>query len=75
MAPVKRKSYAAAFKFAAIQKAVSVGNRAAVREYGVERCIWRWKAEKEDLTKMPKMIRTQRSGTVAWPTLEQNLSK
>lgn len=76
MAPKKLKSYTAAFKLAVVDKAETVGNRAAGREYGVdERCVRRWRAEKSILKEMPKSKRARRSGVVVWPNLENNLAK
>lgn len=46
---VKHKNYTAAFKLTPIERAVKVGNCAAMREYNVDEwCIWRWKAKKDD---------------------------
>lgn len=76
MAPKKLKCYTAAFKLAVIDKAESIGNRAAGREFGVdERCVRRWRSEKSVLEKMPKAKKARRSGVVAWPNLESNLAK
>lgn len=77
MAPKRNnKSYPASFKLIVISKAEEVGNRAAGREFGVdERCVRRWRSEKESLLKMPKTKRSRRSGKPAWPELETNLEK
>lgn len=77
MAPVRRKSYTVAFKLAVIEKAESLGNRAAGREFQIdERCIRRWRSEKNTtLKKMPRLKRARRTGVPAWPNLEENLNR
>lgn len=74
MAP--RKSYTASFKLAVIEKAETIGNRAAAREYEIdEKCIRRWRQQKNVLKHMPKQKRARRGGAVAFPSLETNLEK
>lgn len=72
----KRKSYTSRFKLMVCERALKVGNRTAAREHGVdERCVRRWKDEKESLKNMSMLKRARRGGTVAWPVLEDRLEK
>lgn len=76
MSSNKRKSYTAAFKLSAVSRAEEVGNRGAAREFSVdERCIRRWRSDKDVLALMPKTKRARRNGTIAWPALEDNLEE
>ncbi|KFM63799.1 Pogo transposable element with KRAB, partial [Stegodyphus mimosarum] len=75
MAPKRHRSYTAGFKLNVISRAEQIGNRAAAREFEVdERCIRRWRTEKEELKNMPQQKRAKRSGTVRWPNLEDDLA-
>ncbi|KFM62235.1 hypothetical protein X975_15600, partial [Stegodyphus mimosarum] len=50
MAPKRHRSYTAGFKLNVISRAEQIGNIAAAREFEVdERCIRRWRTEKEEL--------------------------
>lgn len=69
MAP--RKSYTASFKLAVIEKAETIGNRAAAREYEIdEKCIRRWRQQKNVLKHMPKQKKAHRGRAVAFPSLK-----
>ncbi|KFM65154.1 Pogo transposable element with KRAB, partial [Stegodyphus mimosarum] len=75
MAPKRNRSYTAGFKLNVISCAEQIGNRAAAREFEVnERCIPRWRNEKELLKNMPQQKRAKRSGTVRRPNLEDDLA-
>lgn len=74
MAPKRHRSYTAGFKLNVISRAEEIGNRAAGREFEVdERCVRRWRGEKEQLREMPQQKRARRSGTARWPNLEKDL--
>lgn len=74
MAPKRHRSYTSGFKLNVVSRAEVIGNRAAGREFEIdERCIRRWRAEKEELKKMPLQKRAKRSGTIRWPNLEKDL--
>lgn len=76
MAATRHRSYTASFKLSVISRAEQNGNRAAAREFEVdERCVRRWRTEKEELENMPQQKRAKRRGTVRWPDLEDDLEK
>lgn len=56
MAP--HKSYTASFKIMVIEKTKIVGNKAGAWEYEInEKCILRWRTEKDVIKRMPKQMR------------------
>lgn len=72
----KRKSYTSTFKLMVCERAEAIGNRGAARENDIdERCVRRWRKEKDVLEKMPRQKRARRGGKVSWPVLEANLEK
>lgn len=76
MAPKRHRSYTASFKLNVIFRAEIIGNRAAGREFAVdERCVRRWRSEKEEIKKMPHLKRARRGGKSNWPILEENLAQ
>ena len=55
MAPVKRHAYEASFKLKAIEYAVKHGNRAAAREFNVNKSMVRKWRKQEDALRQVKM--------------------
>ena len=55
IAPVKRNAYEVNFKLKAISHAVEDGNRAAGREFNINKSIvWKWRMQNDDLPQEDK---------------------
>lgn len=75
MSPKRLKSNTTAFKLAVVEKVEIMKNRAAGREFGHDkRCVRRWRSEKADLQKMPKLRKARKGIVVHWSILEPNLT-
>ena len=70
----KRQSYTVSDKLRIINYAEQHGNGTAEREFGIsESNVRLWRKSKENLEKMPRLKRANRSKKVAWPELEIDL--
>ena len=70
-----RASYTAAFKLKVVLFAEQNGNRAAERNFSVdEKCVRRWRSQKENLKKMPCSKRSERGKSAQFPELEEDLT-
>ncbi len=74
MAPTKRKSYDAGFKIKVVLFAKEHGNRAAMREFGVnESAIRGWRKQEDALKKTKKSRKAFRGDKARWPELEDRV--
>ena len=66
-------SYTAAFKLKVVLFAEQNGNRASGRNFSVdEKCVWRWRSQKENLKKMPRSRHAKRGKSAQFPELEED---
>ena len=70
-----RTSYMAAFKLKVVLCAEQNGNRAAGRNFLVdEKCVRKWRSQKENLKKMPRSRSAERGKSAQFPELEAYLA-
>ena len=74
MPPTKRKTYEAGYKIKVIDFAKEHGNRAAMREFGVNESIIRgWRKQEDALRKTKKTRKAFRGDKARWPQLEERV--
>ena len=70
-----RASYTSAFKLKVVLFAEQNGNRAAGRNFSVdEKCVWRWRSQKENLKRIPRSRHAERGRRAQFPELEEDLT-
>ena len=70
-----RTSYTASFKLRVVAYAVDEGNRAAGKQFGVDKsCVHHWRLQGENLLKTPRNKRAQCFRRPAFPDLEKELA-
>ena len=70
-----RASYNVAFNLKVVLFAEQNGNRAAGRNFSVEeKCVLRWRSQKENLKKMPCSRHAERGKSAQFSELEEDLA-
>ena len=71
-----RQSFTFEYKLRVIARAGEIGNRAAPREFEIDESMIRyWRKKKDVMAKLPKRLRTCRTGVAKFPALENTLKE